>query len=100
MSACHGLRRIRIFAPWGHISKFLKKAKGGPPLPAPALRGLGSFRSALLETISLVAAAAIVLADIAHGGFEAVEILHRGVRGFGILAELVKFGLEVGHVFP
>src|ERR1700761_1100361 len=57
-------------------------------------------RSALLEAVGLVAGTAIVLANIADGGLEAVEVRHRSIGGLGVFTELLEARFEVGHVVP
>src|SRR5581483_150465 len=74
--------------------------KGGHPHGGPPLFNRISDSAALLEAIDLVTGAAIVLADIADGGLQAVEILDAPGGIPRILAELHEPGLEISHVFP
>src|ERR1700732_4532818 len=59
-----------------------------------------SLKSAFLDAILFVAAAAIVFADVAEGGLEAVEVGDFGGGALGVGAELGESCCEVVNVLP
>src|ERR1700722_1109768 len=71
-----------------------------PPRLRSTIRGRTITRSAFLDPIFFVAAAAVILADGAEGGLEAVEVGDLGERVLGISAKLGEADFDVVHVFP
>src|SRR6185437_7383431 len=75
--------------------------KRGALADAPADKRRSDWGSALfLGPINLVAATAIVLADIAERFLERRDVFYRRARRLGVGAELLEPRFEVRHVFP